>query len=272
MHQKVPQPPHLNTKRCMIVCLTLAFSVVAFVLYRLWTGEICEQRYRSLSRFRKYEQLINRVLYEQEFDRIMISGCHHEDFGKQRLCNDQLKALDKQIKEDRLKMLDYDECDECKQPNGKKRTVYYHTIWQLNDETNAIQIRIMKLNIMSFLATQNLCCSKFIFWKLKEFPNKIENDLRRVFAEYISRDIVELKVFDLEKICQDSKSVLSRSIMCHAGFISRSLAGSNSYLIGLSDLVRFAVLDLYEGIYTDGDVFYLKDMRLLWDHNFAYRW
>ncbi len=32
------------------------------------------------------------------------------------------------------------------------------------------------------------------------------------------------------------------------------------------------VLDLFGGIYTDGDVIYLQDTRPLWDETFAYRW
>ena len=46
----------------------------------------------------------------------------------------------------------------------------------------------------------------------------------------------------------------------------------NRNLVALSDLIRFAVLYKYPGIYTDGDTIYLKDMRFLWYVNFAYRW
>ena len=43
------------------------------------------------------------------------------------------------------------------------------------------------------------------------------------------------------------------------------------YSVSLSDFVRFVVLDQYGGIYTDGDVIYLKEMNLLWYFgNFAY--
>ena len=47
---------------------------------------------------------------------------------------------------------------------------------------------------------------------------------------------------------------------------------NNRNLVALSDMIRFAVLDKYSGIYTDGDTIYLKDMRFLWYVNFAYRW
>jgi hypothetical protein len=47
---------------------------------------------------------------------------------------------------------------------------------------------------------------------------------------------------------------------------------SSSRLIALSDLVRFLVLELYGGIYTDVDLVYLKDLRPFWNYNFAYRW
>jgi hypothetical protein len=36
--------------------------------------------------------------------------------------------------------------------------------------------------------------------------------------------------------------------------------------------VRFMVLDVYGGIYIDGDVIYLKDMQIFREYTFAYRW
>jgi WD repeat and SOF domain-containing protein 1 len=32
------------------------------------------------------------------------------------------------------------------------------------------------------------------------------------------------------------------------------------------------ILNLYGGIYVDGDVLFLRDMSLFWTENFAYRW
>lgn len=40
----------------------------------------------------------------------------------------------------------------------------------------------------------------------------------------------------------------------------------------LSDFVRYFILDIFGGIYTDVDFIYLKDMRPFWLINFVYRW
>jgi hypothetical protein len=82
-----------------------------------------------------------------------------------------------------------------------------------------------------------------------------------------------LKTFDLSLVCGDKRSSFRTHAICNG-----STATNPAFLLkhmglsGLSDFLRFAVLDIYEGIYVDGDIMFLRDMRVLWDENFFYRW
>jgi hypothetical protein len=130
---------------------------------------------------------------------------------------------------------------------------------------------MMQLNIMSFLATQNLQCTKLIVWLLKDFNLNVKNS-------FIGNKTLELRVFDLKELCRYRKNgngTLHSSFENHS--ICLSIDSSNEVFsaktqIGFSDFVRFVVLDICGEIYVDGDVIFLKDTRILWNGNFAYRW
>lgn len=164
-----------------------------------------------------------------------------------------------------------DDCDRCifDKNNNKKITIYHHTFWKLNNLFDDYERRVLKLNLMSYLATQNLCCSKFYFWKLENFPQVIEKDLLKSFSYYFSKKIIEFKLFNLKNECETSYLFKNHQI-CSGNTLYDSFGSTDS--VSLSDFVRFFVLDQYGGIYTDGDVLYLKNMQLLWNFNFAYRW
>ena len=199
------------------------------------------------------------------FNQVVNEYCNSKETKLGLNCLEKLSELDARFKDTHE-----NPCDKCTPQNTP---VYHHTFWQLNElksETAQFYRRTIFLNIMSYLATQNLCCTKFIFWKLKEFPQEIEDEIRKKFAYYIKNKILEIKLFDMNEIvCANKGSSFQGTRLC-GGTSDSSLAGR--HLISLSDLVRFVVLDAYGGIYTDGDVIYLKDMYLLWEHNFAYRW
>lgn len=164
------------------------------------------------------------------------------------------------------------DCNDCiKNPITRKiLIIYHHTFWHINSkDSNVIGLnkRVLILNIMSYLATQNLCCTKFILWKLEQFSKDIENEINEKFSKYIKENIIEIRTFDLKKLCPDS--VFKNNNICTNRF-SQDLSEKNQ--VAISDFVRFFVLDIYGGIYTDGDVIYLRDMKSLWRENFAYKW
>jgi hypothetical protein len=164
-----------------------------------------------------------------------------------------------------------DACQKCF-TSTKNSKVYYHTFWHydqfdLNNGIHVNRFRMINLNLMSYLATQNIRCTRFILWKLTNFPIQLENSIKEVFDYYISMKIIEIRTFTVEEFCE---SGFFKTKICTNKPNYPSLSGR--YLVALSDMVRFAVLDKYPGIYTDGDTIYLKDMRFLWYINFAYRW
>ena len=63
-------------------------------------------------------------------------------------------------------------------------------------------------------------------------------------------------MFNLTELCANNSSSFKNSRICtNIDHIDLS----NRHLVALSDLARFFILDIYGGIYTDGDVIYLKD-------------
>ena len=97
------------------------------------------------------------------------------------------------------------------------------------------------------------------------------NELTAVFASFLERGVLEIRLFDIASICREEKTFFANKTFCNeTSDESRSLKRFDR--VALSDFVRFLVLDIYEGIYVDGDIIFLKDMQLLWHRTFAYRW
>ena len=196
--------------------------------------------------------------HSDEFRNLIEKYCNTRNDKLGFECIEKLGELDKRISK---QSTGFNPCDKCLKFNNETLTIYHHTFWQLNElksETSMFYRRTIFLNIMSYLTTQNLCCTKFIFWKLKEFPQIIEEDIRKTFAYYINKQIIEVKLFNLTELCASQMSSFNKSQLCIQSK-DKSLAGQ--HMISLSDLVRFVVLDIYGGIYTDGDVIYLKYMH-----------
>jgi hypothetical protein len=198
-------------------------------------------------------------------------------------CLQKLVEFDKNMIEklsvDKLEDFDENQRRFCEYlPNGKTIDPFlHHTFfhYELNDTESR---RMMQLNIMSFLATQNLQCTKLIVWILKDFSHELINIFKTKFGLYVKQKTLELRVFDLKEMCgyrETSKGRFYSSFEEHA--ICKSQEALQDVLsrknqIALSDFLRFVVLDVFGGIYVDGDVIFFKDTRILWNENFAYRW
>ena len=147
------------------------------------------------------------------------------------------------------------------------KPIYYHSFWDLDSKYQDYQLRVLKLNMISYLATQNLKCTKLIIWKLNRFSKKIQADLSNIFSAYLNN--IQFKTFDLHLLCNTSVSFKKHQI-CNLNYPLNLESIEN--LVDISDLVRFFVLDQYGGIYVDGDVLYLRNMQTLFKYNFVYRW
>jgi len=259
-------------KRFSIIYCTfilILFLSLYFIYYfnstiydiKIRSFEKIDYKYGKGSRLKihKRTKLINK------FQHILNEDCNATNI---KLANKCLISLEN-LHRNRDQMKNNSKCDECISKNGSF-IIYHHTFWQMNDSSSNINdIRILKLNIMSYLFTQNMCCTKFFLWKLNNFPIEYENEIKIIFNHHIKLGIIEIKTFDFNQICRMKKSTFKNYKICDRKFNNSDY--THNY-VGLSDFVRFVVLDIYPGIYTDGDVIYLKDMSLLWNYNFAYKW
>ena len=219
------------------------------------------------------QEFINQTLL---FKSIIQTDCNATQYKIERGCLDKLSHFDKfLLSENRTKpnLNDVECINECQimySLNDSK--VYYHTFWHfeifnISSEADKYRLRMINLNILSYLATQNLCCTKFIIWKLDKFSVDLEALIVRMFRFYIDQGLIEIKTFLVEEFCAHG---FFKKGVCDQKGSYRTL--NERYLVSVSDLIRFAVLDKYGGIYTDGDTIYLRDMRMLWYMNFSYRW
>lgn len=213
--------------------------------------------------------------FTQIFDKINRIECDVKSVKIEfKSCLDKLHQLDIQMDQFRKKNV-LNKCDECLKINNQKTIVYFHTFSEIKEKINSemfiFRNRILDLNLMSYLATQNLCCTRFILWKLRSFPIQTESRIMKKFEKWIKSGQVTIREFNIEKLCK--LSIKTNGSTLHKYDICRTNEKfSPNQLVAFSDLVRFVALDIYGGIYVDGDVFFLKDTKLLWNKNFAYRW
>jgi hypothetical protein len=115
----------------------------------------------------KEHQQISHIQDEKDFNssvelfkRIIQFDCDPKNFKVSENCLLQLEKLDKHLLSlDRTELIPSYACDKCFAPSKK---VHYHTFWNYDsfDITNAKnknRLRMINLNLMSYLATQNLC-------------------------------------------------------------------------------------------------------------------
>jgi len=203
---------------------------------------------------------------QQRFYAILKNECFGGILDQGLDCFTKLKEIQDDLRAKR----DASGCNQCIYSKQKRKIIInYHVFWHLNNR-NDCKWRVMLLNINSFFKTQNPCCTKLMFWKLSSFLKIYEKALLEKYKLEVKTGRFEIKTFNLEDLCSKQESSFKTSQKCSSNFRNMQLA--ESHLISLSDMIRFFVLDIYGGIWTDGDVIYLEDMRLLWEKNFAYRW
>lgn len=197
-------------------------------------------------------------LLREKFHALASLKCPVTDTKNSLDCLDQLDQFDKEIYKDLAKdsqQIVLDKCQVCLlDENSQKYMFLHHTFFHANSEREKHQIRqMMQLNVMSFLYTQNLCCTKLIVWILKDFDANIINDMKKLFSYYIHNDNLEFKVLKIKELCAFKQgsmySLFKEHRICNpSDQSSEHLSGKA--LIALSDFVRFFVLDLFGGIYT----------------------
>lgn len=251
-------------RKCFFNILILALIVYILIFIDLTNVDENNQNLANLDQV----EFSNLKLFPQLYQDILLNECSVYNNNVNITC---LNRLNNDIKLNSFELKN--DCNQCLIFNKKNEfIVNYHTFWQLKDfnkDNDDYYYRILKLNIMSYLATQNLCCTRFILWKLANFPIEIETELNNMFKYYIEKKIIQIKLFDIDEICSNRGSLFRKTVICKKCKKMNLNAGK---LVAISDLVRFMVLDIYPGIYIDGDVILLRDLQPLWNINFAYRW
>jgi|LakMenE18May11ns_1017448.scaffolds.fasta_scaffold9957368_4 hypothetical protein len=106
--------------------------------------------------------------------------------------------------------------------------------------------------VKSFLATHDYTKHKFILWH----DNRISPEMIKKYEKY-----VDIKYFDFDA---EKKNTPVEHIS------EERIKDSKYYL--KSDLMRLLVLHNYGGIFTDMDIFYLRDFSPLIGFDFMYQW
>ena len=144
--------------------------------------------------------------------------------------------------------------------DNKDSYIYYHTFWQ-PVKSKSYHERVMKLNILSYLATQNLIHTRLIIWSMTSLS--AEDEIKEEFSEFVKAGVLQFRLIDLEKLCLKGVFKLRYKYCTKV---------KNSDVKLLSDFIRFLVLYNFGGIYFDGDTMLLRDMIPFWDKTFVYRW
>jgi hypothetical protein len=150
-------------------------------------------------------------------------------------CLDELKKLHESTRTSR-------KCSLCLQDsNSNPRTMFFHTYFHFT-ANNTNMLRMMNLNVMSFLATQNLCCSKLILWTLGHFSREIVKKTNITFDKYIKSGNFEIRKFEIRDLCRfmgvNNETGLFSSFRSHpiCTSVKSQQVGDQ---VALSDFVRF---------------------------------
>jgi hypothetical protein len=125
--------------------------------------------------------------------------------------------------------------------NEDDKIINYHTYWQ--PETSKPHHKmVMNLNVLSFLATQDLKRAKYIVWTTQNL--NVFSELMTTYDKYVKEGVLDFRILDLKKLCSVGAFLLNQNL-CES-------TGGGGNIIMYSDFVRFLVLNTYGGIYIDG--------------------
>lgn len=191
------------------VILLLGATKIYLMIY--FMHKLNEQQLRRDSARYNFE-LIEKIYTQDlniEFQNIIEKHCQPNKIKIEYECIESIKRFDRKLSRKKENAtISYNRCHECYEyldNNNKlyKNYVYYHTFWQINSANYAadVKTRVLYLNLMSYLVTQNLCCTKFIFWKLKQFPKGLEDEIKSKFDAYFKNGTIEMKTFEIGDLC-----------------------------------------------------------------------
>lgn len=198
-----------------------------------------------------YGQFVD-VKYRLEFDEVLKKSCNPANLSANYECLDELNKLDKRFSSSTSYSVSIPASWRLDCTNDKRRHVFFHTYWHLSNsiDLDSVDFRMLRLSVMSYLASQNSACSTLILWLSREFSDLLRSKILETFAYYIRNGQLQLRRFDFNELCDEANirgCHFAKSYICTSKlFIHRIHLSMN--VIGFSDLVRFFVLDIYGGI------------------------
>jgi hypothetical protein len=157
--------PRANT-----VILLLLLFLLSIITYDL-------VNYTPIFSSEKDDDVINYddiIEIEDDFDYLMKSSCPVKNNSIAYEC---LKSLS-----------DYD----IKPKELKNEIVNYHTFWKI-DEEKSHHLPVLMLQMLSFLATQNLKNSQLIIWVQNYFSEKISQTIYNRFESFLNQNIIQIR-------------------------------------------------------------------------------
>lgn len=220
----------LNRKNLLLVNFVLLFAIILIL-----------SNYRSVSVANrilndKIQPIVNNDQYKNDFERVVSKWCDPRNISLNYICLNRVNELDRTSN------------NFIKPVCSNEDKIVFHTFWQFGSDSS-FYMRVLKLNVMSFLSTQNLDCSKLILWTLNSFSPSIKSNILNIFDFYVRSRVLEVRQFDIKELCReasDKKAHFAKSSVC---LFSNKQDYSDIYnMVGFSDLIRFFVLDIYGGI------------------------
>ena len=184
------------------------------------------------------------------FNSFIDKYCHVEDLYVTSTCLNALANFEETKKPVRIE--------------NEKRLIYYHTMWAEVKLNNLIDLRIRKLNLISYLATQNLLHTKMIIWLLKPLERTFSMKFKSMFQNYLNKKIIELKIIDFKTLCSKNLILNTRFSVC-----TNIKINETHHINAAKDLIKFLLLYNYGGIFIDYDFIYLEDLKPFWLSNFG---
>ena len=140
--------------------------------------------------------------YGKQLDKLLKTSCNPKKLTNADCLND-LNRLEKEISDKKSSLKQYHPSLEC----ANKSKLLFHSFWSISSglysrRASEFSMRVLKLNVMSFLATQNLHCSKLILWSLDSFPDKYREEIYTMFEKYFTSDAIGIQIFNVEALCR----------------------------------------------------------------------
>jgi hypothetical protein len=213
---------------------------------------------------------VNFKPWKTKFDTLVKIYCS-TSFAEVKNCLSKIQQFDEQLAFNKSKSPRFtSECLHDKKTLSVQ-TFPHHTFIDPAPVNLNFCTRIARLHVLSFLATQNLKCTRLLIWHVKDTAQVILKSIKTEFGVNLAAGDIEFKEIDLSNPCQiTNSSVFAKHSICTRNSLKQANMSVEDQA-NLTNFIRFFVLDAYGGIFSEPNIIYLKSTRVLWNETFASR-